>query len=325
MGSTAFGVRWHASRTGHAQVLETPGHQAQSSANFGSVTGPCAPLLSLLDLREAERGLFVGPPSESARSRIFGGQLLAQALAAAAFSVEAADCHALHAQFLRPGIPGRPIEYEVLSLRDAKRLATRQVNAVQRDELIFQLTASFQTDAGPGPEHQEPAPEVLRADALPDPAREHEPHLAGLAPEQRRKLEAEFPLELRFVEPRAGLDANPAPMPARHHVWLRTAGTLPDYPNLHRCALAFMSDLLVLGGCMRAVGRSIFDERLQIASLDHALWFHRPLRADEWLLCSLDAPSVGLGRGVGRGLFHDQAGRLVASMVQEAMIYERPA
>lgn len=284
---------------------------------------PCQPLLSLLDLQELEPGVYLGPPSESSRSRVFGGQLLAQALAAAAFSVDGWACHSLHAQFLRPGIPGRPIQYEVLALRDAKRLATRQVNAVQRDELIFQLTASFQSDDGPGPEHREPAPDVPPPEALPDPAVERNARLAALPEEQRAQLQSEFPVELRFVEPRDFFEPNPPPVPARHHVWLRTAGSLPDYPNLHRCALAFISDLLVLHGCLRPVGRSIFDPRLQVASLDHAIWFHRPLRADEWLLCSLDAPNVAEGRGVGRGLFHDRTGQLVASMVQEGMIYER--
>jgi acyl-CoA thioesterase-2 len=289
------------------------------------MTAPCQPLLALLDLQELEPGVYLGPPSETLRSRVFGGQLLAQALAAASFSVDGAVCHSLHAQFLRPGIPGRPIHYEVLALRDAKRLATRQVNAVQRDELIFQLTASFQADDGPGPEHQEPAPEVPAPEALPDPAIEHAARFEAVPAEQRAQFENEFPVELRFVEPRDFLAPNPTPVAARHHVWLRTAGSLPEYPNLQRCALAFMSDLLVLHGCMRPLGRSVFDPRLQVASLDHALWFHRPLRADDWLLCSLDAPSVAQGRGVGRGLFHDRQGRLVASMVQEGMIYERPA
>jgi len=279
-----------------------------------------AELLDLLDVSSQGEGLFLGGPGPSAHSRVFGGQLLGQALAAASFSVpEGSVCHSLHAYFLRPGKPGRPTEYEVSVMRDGRRLAARKVAAVQRDELVFELTASFEPDS-PGPEHAEPSLDAPAPETFPPEAARMQPWLEKLPPELQ-KLARNSPIEFIEIDARDWHDHTPSAAPVR--VWRRVRDRLPDDPALHRCVLAYASDMGALEPAMRAVGLARGDSDLQLASLDHALWFHRPFRCDEWLLFSVWPVSVGSGRGLCRGLVHSRDGRHVASYTQEAMVRPR--
>jgi acyl-CoA thioesterase-2 len=278
-------------------------------------------LLELLDLQDAGQGVFVGPPARGGATRVFGGQLLAQALAAASFTAPPDwPCHSLHAYFVRPGKPGRPIDYEVLAMRDGQRFTTRKVVAVQRDEVALELLASFE-ELEPGPEHQLPAPEAPAPESFPPESERTAKLLEKATPEQREYLQRRMPIEIIRVDARALDDNSKQVGPVR--TWMRVRGRLQDDPNLHRCALAYASDLGALEPSMRAVGASFGDKDMQVASLDHALWFHRPFRADEWLLFSCESVSVAGGRGLNRATIHDRDGRLVASLTQEGVMRVR--
>jgi len=280
-----------------------------------------ADLLDLLEVRSQAEGVFVGAPANDPLPRVFGGQLLGQALAAAAFTVpQELNCHSLHAYFLRPGKPGRPIEYEVASMRDGQRFAARKVMAVQRDELVFELTASFEGDE-PGPEHHEPLPNVPEPESFPPEEERIARVLAHLPPERQGYFKRPRPIEFIAVDHERFVRVPPTSAPI--HSWMRVRDRLPDAPNLHRAALAYASDMGALEPALRAVGLSTLDEQLQIASLDHALWFHRPFRFDEWLLFSFSPVAVGAGRGLCRGVIHTRDGRHVASLTQEAMLRPR--
>ena len=277
-----------------------------------------AALLELMDLEARGEGVFVGLPAEDGRSRVFGGQLLGQALAAASFTTEPEWlCHSLHAYFLRPALPGRPIEYEVASMRDGRRMATRKVVAVQRDAVTFELTASFERDIG-GPEHQEPMPEVPPPETFPaEDARIA--HLRAQSPPERGStFERRFPIE--YIWPDEHGWAPLAGSTATFWAWMRVRDRVPNDPNLHQALLAFASDLGALKPALRSVGLSHTSRELLVASLDHALWFHRPFRADEWLLFSFSPVSVASGRGLSRGVVHARDGRHIASLTQEAIM-----
>jgi acyl-CoA thioesterase-2 len=278
-----------------------------------------ARLLALLDLEKIEENVFRGVSPPERLQRVFGGQVLSQALVAAVRTVEdARPCHSFHAYFLRPGDPKVPILYEVDRSRDGGSFTSRRVVAIQHGAQIFTLAASFQTVES-GFEHQSqmpvaPAPESLEDDqqvllANPD-----------LTPEVREWVSRERPFETRSVLGR-GLGDRPARAPV-DHIWLRTRGTLPDDANIHRALLAFVSDMSLLDTALLPHGKSIFSN-VQVASLDHALWFHRPFRADEWLLYVQDSPSASGARGFNRGAVYTRDGILVASVAQEGLIRPR--
>ncbi|MGD8863563.1 MAG: thioesterase family protein [Myxococcales bacterium] len=279
-------------------------------------------LLQLLDLEDVSEGVFLGPPSSDGWTRVFGGQIIAQALAAACFTVEDWPVHSLHAYFLRPGKPGRPIQYEVSGMRDGSSFVTRNVVGVQRDELTFHLVASFQQPEQ-APDFQHPMPEVPTPESFPSEDERIEAMLEQMkdAPEElRERVRQKRPVE--FIRAAGGMGSDTAPTePTR--TWVRARGELLDDPNLHRCVLAYASDMGAIEPCMRAMGASFGDVDMQVASLDHALWFHRPFRADEWLLLSFEAVSVSEGRGLARGSVHDRQGRLVASIAQEGVMRRR--
>jgi acyl-CoA thioesterase-2 len=280
-----------------------------------------AALVDLLALERLDRDLFRGRSQDLGWGAIFGGQVLGQALSAAAQTV-AADrpVHSLHGYFMRAGDVTRPILYQIDRLRDGASFTTRRVSAIQEGEAIFSLEASFQV-AEEGFEHQDdmpdvPPPEELRselelalavADTLPAPLRAIA--LAGR------------PVEIRPVEVRDPL--RPRPMPPRRRMWYRAVDQLPDDPALHRYLLAYASDFSFLGTAMDPHGVSWLQPGIQIASVDHAMWFHRPFRFDDWLLYVVDSPSASGGRGLVRGQFFDRAGRLVASAAQEGLIRRR--
>jgi acyl-CoA thioesterase-2 len=283
-------------------------------------------LLELLDLRSEGQGVYVGAPSRDSRMRVFGGQVLAQALAAASFTAPEWPCHSLHAYFVRPGKPGRPIEYEVAAMRDGQNFAARKVMAVQRDEVNLELIASFERDED-GREYQPTMPDVPAPETFPGEDERTAALLEKAPPAYREYLERKRPIEqimldARRFEAEAGAAA-PVPAPGPVRSWLRVRSELPGDPNLHRCVLAYASDMGALEPSLRAIGAGFGDSALQVASLDHALWFHRPFRFDEWLLFQFEPISVAGGRGLSRGSVWSRDGRLVASIAQEGVMRRR--
>ena len=284
---------------------------------------PLGRLLALLDLEKIEENVFRGLSPPERMQRVFGGQVLAQALVAAMRTVAPERaCHSFHAYFLRPGDPRVPILYEVDRSRDGTSFSARRVVAIQHGVQIFILAASFQIPES-GFEHQLQMPVVPDPESLED---DQQVLLrdSALSPATREWVTRERPFETRAVLGRGPFDASgdrPA-RPAMDHIWLKTRGSLSDDANLHRVLLAFVSDMSLLDTALLPHGKSIFS-RVQVASLDHAMWFHRPFRADEWLLYVQDAPSASGARGFNRGAIYTRQGSLVASVAQEGLIRPR--
>lgn len=283
-------------------------------------------LVELLDLPSQGDGVFVGAAArgEPRTPRVFGGQLLAQALAAASFTVpEDALCHSLHAYFVRPGIPARPIQYEVTAMRDGQSFVLRNVAAAQRDELIFQLTASFGRDQV-GPEFQEVMPDTPLPETFP-PEAERNAKLLRNVDAKVRAAWAQVPIEMIHVDVTDLADRSASTAPQR--LWmrprLRSGQALPADPRLYRCVLAYSSDMGLLGPSVRAIGGHFADPELQVASLDHALWFHREPDLSDWLLFVAQSSSVAGGRGLSRGSYFTRDGKLVASVAQEGVMRKR--
>ncbi len=277
-------------------------------------------LLDHLTLEPLGEDRFRGESRSLGGKSVFGGQVLGQALVAADATVTGRRAHSLHAYFLLAGDPQAPIVYEVERIRDGRSFTTRRVVAVQHGRAIFNMAVSFQA-AEEGLEHHAPMPEVPEPEELLS-ASELYRQVADRLPEERReKLIAERPIELRPVEPRDLI--HPDRRPPRRQVWLRAAGALPDDPGLHQALLAYASDFTLLGTSVYPHGLSFLDPSLQAVSLDHAMWFHRPFRLDDWLLYSMDSPSASAGRGLGRGSIFTRDGRLIASVAQEGVIRVR--
>ncbi|MCB1488979.1 MAG: acyl-CoA thioesterase II [Bauldia sp.] len=278
-------------------------------------------LLSILDLETLEHNLFRGRSPQVGWQRVFGGQVIGQALVAAGRTVEGRSAHSMHCYFMRPGDPDVPIIYEVDRIRDGKSFATRRVVAIQHGHAIFSMAASFQVEET-GLDHQIPMPDVPAPEDLPS---EMEIKTAFIkdAPEGvRRYWERQRPIELRPTDLRHYVTREK--LPPSQSIWIRTTGPLPDDPEIHRCVLAYASDMTLLDTALFAHGRMIFDRDLQVASLDHSLWLHRPFRADEWLLYAMDSPSASGSRGFTRGSLFRRDGTLVASVAQEGLIRLRP-
>ncbi len=278
-------------------------------------------LLAILDLEQLEVNLFRGRSPQSRWQRVFGGQVIGQALVAASRTVEAArPPHSLHAYFLLGGDPKVPIIYEVDRIRDGKSFTTRRVVAIQRGQAIFSMSASFHTEEA-GFAHQAKMPDVPLPEKLPGGPELPPAALAAMPEVIRRFFEQERPVELRPVEFERYF-GKPSEDP-RFHIWIRTTGPLPDDLAIHQCVLAYASDMMLLDTSLIPHGRTVFDGRIMAASLDHALWFHRPFRADEWLLYAQDTPSASGARGFSRGLIFKRDGTLIASVAQEGLIRER--
>jgi len=274
------------------------------------MTGPVADLIRLLDLEKVEENIFRGQNPADGAFRVFGGQVLAQALVAAARTAPPGRaCHSLHAYFLRAGDPAIPILYEVDRSRDGGSFSVRRVVAIQHGAQIFILAASFQKEET-GFEHQAAMPDVPPPEALEAP--KDDPLLAAL---WRAR-----PFQFRPVIPR-GLADRPA-RPALDHVWFRVPPPLAGDPVLHQAFLAYASDMWLLDTALLPHGKGLFSD-LQVASLDHAMWFHRPFRADDWMLYSQDSPAAGGARGFARGMIFARDGALVASVAQEGLIRPR--
>jgi acyl-CoA thioesterase-2 len=278
----------------------------------------------ILVLEQRSDHSFRGQAFASNSSRIFGGQVAAQALVAAG-STTPADrvVHSLHSYFLRPGDPGAPVDYEVGIVRDGGSFTTRSVTAVQRGEAIFSLSASFTSPRPPSFEHQVLAPAVVGPEDLPSgdvPVSTADPRTQ----EWWAEMKVRHPFEIRFVsEPaRAAVARGELPGP-REHVWLRSCDPLPDDPLMHACAATLSSDLLLLGSALPPHGATHGDDDLVSLSLDHALWFHRSFRADDWYLYDMEGWWTGAGRALCRGRMFDQAGRLLATVIQEGLLSYR--
>lgn len=273
-------------------------------------------LITLLDLEPIEVNIFRGESPDEDRQRVFGGQVAGQALVAAARTVEEMAVHSLHAYFLYAGDPTTPILYEVDRIRDSRSFITRRVRAIQHGRPIFGLTASFQRPEE-GYDHQMPMPEGLPTpESLPDFRTRMAPWKDKLGPWYDRPRA----IDTRYCDWRSPDVKEPGPM--FENVWFRANGSLPDDPVLHQCIVAYASDMTVLDTSLRPHGGSGVGD-VFMASLDHAMWFHRPFRADDWLLYAQDTPSASGGRGLGRGLIFTSDGLLAASVVQEGVI--RPA
>jgi acyl-CoA thioesterase-2 len=278
-------------------------------------------LLSILDLEKLEENLFRGRSPQTSWQRVFGGQVIGQALVAACRTVDVAGRppHSLHAYFLLGGDPKVPIIYDVDRIRDGKSFTTRRVVAIQHGQAIFTMAVSFHGEE-PGFTHQAKMPAVPRPDELRSEA-EIRLALPTMPEPVRRFFERERPIELRPVEYDRYLGK--ISEDGRFNIWIRAIGRLPDDPAIHQCVLAYASDMALLDASLIPHGRTVFDRRIMAASLDHALWFHRPFRADEWLLYAQDSPNASGARGFSRGLIFAQDGSLVASVAQEGLIRER--
>ncbi|MEU6402234.1 acyl-CoA thioesterase II [Streptomyces sp. NPDC046985] len=280
-------------------------------------------LLDLLDLERIERDIFRGQSRSAVVPRVFGGQVAAQALVAAGRTVPVdRHAHSLHAYFLRPGDPGAPIVYTVDRIRDGRSFTTRRVVAVQHGQPIFHLSASFQTDEE-GLDHQAPMPSAPDPETLPT-GQERMRCYDHLAPEVvERFLEAREAVDLRYVdEPPYGRFGEPRE--PHSQVWFRTNGKLDgavDQPLLHVVLATYVSDMTLLDSVLLAHGRGGWAVGDVVgASLDHAMWFHRPFRADEWLLYDQQSPSASGGRGLGQARIHTRDGRLAVSVIQEGVV-----
>ncbi len=284
----------------------------------GSTSLTLEALLAILDLEPVEDNLFRGLSPQTPWQRVFGGQVIGQALMAATRTVDDALAHSLHAYFLRPGDPRVPIFYEVDRIRDGRSFATRRVVARQRERAIFSMSASFHRPEA-GLAHQIAMPSCPSPDAPPSQA----PTLSGEdVPEVLRAYQKEArPFEIRPLDLSRFTDMRPAE--PRQRTWIRTMGRLPTDPRLHQCVLAYASDLLLLDTGLIAHGRQVFDPALFMASLDHAMWFHDDFRADDWLLYAMDSPVGKHARHFNRGQIFAQDGRLVASTAQEGLIRQR--
>jgi acyl-CoA thioesterase-2 len=276
-----------------------------------------ADLLHLLELERIEDNIFRGESRDIGSERVFGGQVLGQALTAASYTVDGRNVHSLHAYFLRPGDVGAPIVYEVDRALDGRSFSNRRVVAIQHGRPIFNMAASFQIPEQ-GLEHQAPMPRVAGPEGLAD-VREIPDEVLRRVPEKmRRFVTHERPFEIRPVEPIQLLD--PEPAEPKRHVWIRTVAPLPDSPHLHRNLLAYISDYQLVGTATLPHKVSFVAGNLQMASLDHAMWFHRPFRIDEWLLYVMESPNASSARGLALGRFYTADGRLVASTAQEGLI-----
>jgi len=271
-------------------------------------------LIELLDLEAIEVNIFRGTSPDVEAQRVFGGQVAGQALVAAARTVgDDRSVHSLHAYFLRPGDPTVPILYEVDRIRDGRSFTTRRVVAIQHGKAIFNLQASFHVPEQ-GLDHQVPMADVTAPDQLPTFTERWAPWADTLGDWYTRPR----PIDSRHV------DWSPPErkqvLPPYQRVWLRADGVLPDDPVLHACVLVYASDMTLLDTALLPHGGEFDESRLMMASLDHAMWFHRPFRADEWLLYHQDTPTASDGLGLARGLIYTHDGHLAVSVVQEGLL-----
>ena len=277
---------------------------------------PLDELLKVLDLEQIEDNIFRGESPKTPRQRIFGGQVAGQALVAAGRTVPPERAvHSLHAYFLRPGDPTIPVIFEVDRIRDGRSFTTRRVVAIQRGKVIFNLSASFQI-AEEGMTHADPMPPAPDPESLPT----FETSIEALAPDSARRFGGAMSIDLRFVtRPPWSTDRDPDPPGSPIQVWMRADGRLPDDPLLHVCAVTYCSDMTLLNAVVGGHGVSWWEDEVALASLDHAMWFHRQFRADEWFLYAHRSPAAQGGRGLATGQIFTHDGHLAVSVVQEGL------
>jgi acyl-CoA thioesterase-2 len=305
-----------ADRTAHSRVSDLGTDYDSGGGDDGLGQVGVDSLVRLLDLERIEEDIFRGVSPKSDWQRVFGGQVAGQALVAAGRTVDPArHVHSLHSYFVRPGDPSVPIVYTVDRVRDGRSFSTRRVTAIQHGVAIFALSASFQL-IQPGIEHESPMPEAPDPESLPTLQERYAATPQG-AQFLRRMPQ---PIELRYVDDppwgRTGASRPDGP----HRVWMRATGRLPENDLLHVCVLTFASDLTLLDSILVRHGLTPGVTPIQVASLDHAMWFHRHFRADEWVLYSSESPAASGSRGLATGQFFSQSGHLLASVVQEGMI-----
>ena len=273
-------------------------------------------LVDLLDLEEIEVDIFRGKRADESLQRVFGGQVAGQALVAAGRTVPAErPVHSLHAYFLRPGDPHIPIVYQVDRIRDGRSFTTRRVVAIQHGKAIFHLSASFML-VEPGLEHATTMPEVPGPEGLLPLSVRLQPY----ADEQDGWLVRPRPIDVRYVGDPPRIARGKGERSSTAQVWMRADGPLPDDPLLHVCAVAYASDMTLLESTLMAHGRAWSTGDIVGASLDHAMWFHRPFRADEWWLYDQESPWTGASRGLARGSIYTRDGQLAVSVVQEGLL-----
>ena len=300
---------------------DSPKPSGASAAEEGSRKS-LAELLSLLDLERLEENIFRGVSPKDRWQRVFGGQVLGQALVAASRTVEGRVCHSLHAYFLRAGDPRVPIIYEVDRSRDGQSFTARRVVAIQHGAPIFTMSASFQV-VEQGLEHQSSMPDVPDPESLKS-EREWRNEILNHVPEHVRPwFLRPRPIEFRPVDPLNRFAE--LKHPPHQTLWFRAVAPLPDETPLHQCMLAYASDMTLLDTSLMPHGLTLYAGTLQTASLDHAMWFHRPFRADEWLLYVQESTSASGARGFNRGAIYRRDGVLVASVAQEGLIRVRSA
>ncbi len=275
-------------------------------------------VIEILDLEEIEKNHYRATSPNEGWQRVYGGQVIGQALVAASRTVEAArHAHSLHGYFLRAGDTSVPILYKVDRLRDGRSFTTRRVDAIQQGRTIFSMLISFQV-LEDGLMHQFPMPDAPDPDTLMDEDELRREQSKEWPEELRDSYSTSSAIQVRQVDPMDML--NPAPSAPVQLCWMKTREELPDDPRLHQCVLAYLSDWSLLDTATRPHAISFLQDNVQVASLDHAMWFHRPFRADEWLLYAQDSPASSGARGYNRGLIYNRAGELVASATQEGLM-----
>jgi acyl-CoA thioesterase-2 len=279
------------------------------------VTAALDELVKLLDLEPIEVNIFRGSSPDERRQRVFGGQVAGQALVAAGRTVERGRVHSLHAYFLRPGDPTVPILYDVDRIRDGRSFTTRRVVAIQHGRAIFNLSASFHVDEQ-GFDHQLPMPETTDPDELPTFEERMRPYAEKMGDWYTRPR----PFDQRYVADPLRASPHRGPREPHQQVWLRADGSLDDEPLLHACMVAYASDMTLLDSILMPHQRAWDDPGVMMASLDHAMWFHRPIRADEWFLYDQHSPTATGGRGLAMGHIFTRDGRLAVSVVQEGLV-----
>ena len=284
-------------------------------------SAPMDVLLKTLDLEKLEENLFRGLSPQVGWQRVFGGQVIGQALVAAQRTVDKGRyVHSLHAYFMRPGDPSVPIIYEVDRIRDGSSFATRNVLAIQHGKAIFSMSASFQYDED-GFDHQIAMPDVKQPDQLLGEQEIKAKFLVNAPEAIRRYWERPRPIEIRPVSLTHYFSRDK--LEPSQNVWVKAVGTVPDERHIQAAVLAYISDMTLLDTALYAHGTSVFDRNLQVASLDHSMWFHRPCRMDDWLLYTQDSPSASGARGMTRGSLFDRSGALIASVAQEGLIRKK--
>ena len=278
-------------------------------------------LLTILDLERLEEELFRGNSPKEGWQRVFGGQVISQALIAAQRTIaDDRHVHSLHGYFMRPGDPQVPIVYEVDRIRDGASFNTRRVVAIQHGKAIFSLSASFQVDE-PGLDHQIDMPDIPAPESLIGEDDLKEKFLKNAPENVRRYWERERPIEMRPVSLEHYISKEK--LAPEQNIWVRANGTVPDNRDIQAAVLAYLSDMTLLDTALFAHGLSVFSKKIQAASLDHSMWFHRPCPMDDWMLYAQDSPSASGARGLTRGGLYTRDGVLIASVAQEGLIRQR--